>query len=128
MFRRDEASPWHPSYFLAALGAGGMSVAFFLYLMWMVPHQGYPMPTWDHWTAAWSADIASGVPMPVIISVALAGVLIFGVAHIALLIWNIREYKAAKLSGVVTSILNSPAEIQMLALPLRLQQLVKRLQ
>lgn len=118
MFRRDEASPWHPSYFLAALGAGGMSVAFFMYLMWMVPHQGYPMPTWDHWTAAWSADIASGVPMPVIISVALAGVLIFGVAHIALLIWNIREYKAAKLSGVVTSILNSPAEIQMLALPL----------
>ena len=64
MFRRDSTQPWDPSFFLAALGAGGMSVAFFMYLMWMVPHKGYPMPTWDHWTSAWSADIASGIPMP----------------------------------------------------------------
>ena len=118
MFRRDSTQPWHPNFFLAALGAGGMSVAFFMYLMWMVPHKGYPMPTWEHWTTAWGSDIASGIPMPLIIGFAIAGVVIFGLLHIALLVWNIREYNAVKGSEAHEKILNSPAEVQMMALPL----------
>ena len=48
MLRRDPAQPWHPSYWLASLGAGGLSVSFFMYLMWLVPHPGFPVPTWQH--------------------------------------------------------------------------------
>lgn len=44
MLRRDPNQPWHPSYWLAALGAGGLSISFFMYLMWMVPHAGFRCP------------------------------------------------------------------------------------
>ena len=51
MLRRDPQQPWHPSYWLAALGAGGLSISFFMYLMWMVPHKGFPMPPGIIWRA-----------------------------------------------------------------------------
>ena len=60
-------SNYHPSYWLAALGAGGLSVSFFMYLMWMIPHHGYPMPTWEHLKHAWETTTASGMPMVPII-------------------------------------------------------------
>ena len=34
---RPQASPYTPQYFLAALGAGGLAVSFFMYLLWMTP-------------------------------------------------------------------------------------------
>ena len=33
---------YSPLYFLAALGAGGLMVTFFMYLMFWVPHPGRP--------------------------------------------------------------------------------------
>lgn len=118
MFRRDTTQAWHPSYFLAALGAGGLSISFFMYLMWLVPHTGFPMPTFAHWQDALSSDIASGVPMSLIVGVAVAGVLLFGLLHIALLFWNVREYREAKSTAAFSALMNSPAEVQMMALPL----------
>jgi len=118
MFKRDATQAWHPSYFLAALGAGGLSISFFMYLMWLVPHKGFPMPTFEHLQAALSADIDSGIPMSLIVGFAVAGVLIFGLLHIALLIWNIREYKEAKSTPEYSALTHSPAEVQMMALPL----------
>lgn len=38
---------YSPMYFLSALGAGGLSVSFFMYLMFLVPHKGVPMTTFD---------------------------------------------------------------------------------
>ena len=63
MLKRDPQQPWHPSYWLAALGAGGLSISFFMYLMWMIPHTGFPMPTWEHLSAALqgSSALPSGV-------------------------------------------------------------------
>ncbi|MDP0947329.1 hypothetical protein, partial [Klebsiella pneumoniae] len=63
MLRRDPEQPWHPSYWLAALGAGGLSVSFFMYLMWLVPHPGFPMPTWQHLRSLLtdSVDLPAGV-------------------------------------------------------------------
>ncbi len=36
-----------PIYFLSALGAGGLAVSFFIYLMFLVPHPNVPMATFD---------------------------------------------------------------------------------
>lgn len=118
MFRRDATQPWHPSYFLAALGAGGLSISFFMYLMWLVPHKGFPMPTFEHWQAALTSNIESFVPMSWIVGFAVGGVLVFGILHIALLIWNLREFSQAKSSAAYSALINSPAEVQMMALPL----------
>ena len=34
------ADTWSPLYFLASLGAGGLAVTFFMFLMFWVPHPG----------------------------------------------------------------------------------------
>ena len=44
-----------PLYFLAALGAGGLTVTFFLYLMFWVPHVGRPVPIFEDIMAAFTA-------------------------------------------------------------------------
>lgn len=124
MFKRDSSLPWHPSYWLAALGAGGLSVSFFMYLMWMVPHKGYPIPNWDHLVSAWTSASPDGVPMQLVISIAVTGVLVLGLMHIWLLIWNIREHKAARGSDAYNKIVNSPAEVQMMTIPLTLAMTV----
>ena len=36
------ARAYSPLYFLASLGAGGLAVTFFMYLMFWVPHPGQP--------------------------------------------------------------------------------------
>ena len=44
MILREKFSPM---CFLSALGAGGLSVSFFMYLMFLVPHPNTPMATFD---------------------------------------------------------------------------------
>jgi len=41
--KRIDTSEYHPLYFLAALGAGGLTVSFFLYFLFLVPHPATPM-------------------------------------------------------------------------------------
>ena len=41
------ADSYSPLYFLASLGAGGLSVTFFMYLMFWVPHPGQPVPVFE---------------------------------------------------------------------------------
>ena len=38
---------YSPLYFLASLGAGGLTVTFFMYLMFWVPHPGRPVPVFE---------------------------------------------------------------------------------
>lgn len=123
MFNRDTSQPWHPSYWLASLGAGGLSISFFMYLFWMVPHQDTPMPTFAHWTQALMADSTSPV-MQVIVLLSVAAILALGLLHIALLVWNIKEYNAHKGTEAFNKLVNSPAEVQMLAIPLTLAMTV----
>jgi len=41
------ADSYNPLYFLASLGAGGLSVTFFMYLMFWIPHPGQPVPVFE---------------------------------------------------------------------------------
>lgn len=124
MLRRDPEQPWHPSYWLASLGAGGLSVSFFMYLMWLVPHPGFPMPTWQHLRSLLtdSVDLPAGV-----LAVALPAVvfmLLLALLHFVLLVWNFREYRAARSTAAYARLLASPSEIQLMTQPLTLAMTV----
>ena len=54
------ADHYVPTYFLASLGTGGLSVTFFMYLMFWVPHPGRPVPVFEDILAAFSTG---GLPM-----------------------------------------------------------------
>jgi hypothetical protein len=118
MLTRDPAQPWQPSYWLASLGAGGLSISFFMYLMWLLPHPGYPMPTWQHLEATLngSAQLPTGVRAIALMATLL--MLLLAALHVVLLIWNFRKQQAARRTAAYTKLLGSPAEVQLMTQPL----------
>jgi hypothetical protein len=42
------ARNYSPLYFLASLGAGGLAVTFFMWLMFWVPHPEQPVPIFEN--------------------------------------------------------------------------------
>lgn len=124
MLRRDPQQPWHPSYWLAALGAGGLSVSFFMYLMWMVPHAGFPMPTWQHLLAALQGTVELPAGVRPLAMLAVTAMLLLALLHFTLVIWNLREQSAAKKTERYADWLNSPNEVQLMTQPLTLAMTV----
>lgn len=124
MFRRDPTQSWQPGYWLAALGAGGLSISFFMYLMWLVPHEGVPMPGWQHIQAVFngSAPVAPGVRA--ISAVAMGFMLLCAALHFALLFWNRREQRLARQEDAWSRFVNTPAEVQLMSQPLTLAMTV----
>lgn len=108
---------YSPMYFLAALGAGGLSVSFFMYLMFMVPHPDTPIVTFNH---IWPYFQNGELWQQGLISLALIGIVVFAGLHIRLLIWNIREYRGFRQTPAFGSLRNSNAEISLMAIPLTL--------
>jgi len=111
------ADSWSPLYFLASVGAGGISVTFFMYLMHWVPHPGRTVPIFEDITAA----LARGdTALTAAITVALLGIAIFGALNLSLLIWNLRKMRGFWASEKGQALANSNAQTQMMALPLAL--------
>ena len=69
---------WSPLHFLAALGAGGMVVTFFMYLLFWVPHPGQPIPVYNDWL--FHLQTAS-LGMQGLIILALGGIVLFSGLH-----------------------------------------------
>ncbi len=107
---------YSPMYFLSALGAGGLSVSFYIYLMFLVPHKGAPMATFDFVYAA----LLKQNWISVVSALALLAIIVFAVLHFKLLFWNIKQYKAFKQTEAFTTLLNSNAEVTLMAIPLTL--------
>ena len=105
---------YSPLYFLAALGAGGLSVSFFMYLMFLVPHKGVPMATFDFVYPV----LMKGDWLTFVSSFSLVFIIAFAIIHFKLLIWNIKQYKAFKETEDYTVLKNSNAEVTLMALPL----------
>ncbi len=118
MIRKNPNIQYHPSYWLAALGAGGTSVSFFMYLMWLIPHQATPIPTY----ADWNAQLLKGDLLSVMTLLALIGIFLFALLHLLLLIWNIVESYQHK--AELKALDNTPAELQKMAIPLTLAMTV----
>lgn len=113
--RHHLGEKYSPMYFLAALGAGGAAVSFFMYLMFITPHPDTPIPTWESWHAVWD----KGDPfMQGLIAFSLTAIILLSLLHIRLLIWNIVEYQRFKKTDAYTRLKSSNGEVQLMAMPL----------
>ncbi|WP_321471563.1 TsoY family (seleno)protein [Halarcobacter sp.] len=103
-----------PMCFLSSLGAGGLSVSFFMYLMFLVPHKDTPMPTFNHIYP----ELIKGTWLSFVIVFALVFIILFAFFHFKLLIWNIKQFNMYKKTDSYKNLLNSNAEITLMTIPL----------
>lgn len=111
MILREKFSP---TCFLAALGAGGLSVSFFMYLMFLVPHPKTPMATFDSVYPA----LLKGDWLSYVVAIALVFILVFAFFHFKLLIFNTKQFLLFKKSDKFKELIGTNAEISLMALPL----------
>lgn len=115
------ADTWSPLYFLASLGAGGLAVTFFMFLMFWVPHPGQPVPVFEDILAAFSQG---SIALKTAILVAVTGIAGFAFLNIKLLIWNLARLAEFKKTDAYTKLMGSNGETQFLAMPLALAMTV----
>lgn len=113
-----------PLYFLASVGAGGLAVTFFMYLMFWVPHKGRPVPIFEDIMAAFATG---GTPLKTAIAVAMIGIGFFVFLNLKTLFWNLSQYSALKKTKRFEELRNSNAETTLLAMPLALAMSVNGL-
>lgn len=112
---RRPADSYSPLYFLASLGAGGLAVTFFMYLMFWIPKAGKPVPVFEDITGAFANG---GLPMQIAIAAAVAGIVVFSFLNIKLLLWNFGALAAFRKTDGYARLRNSNAETALLAAPL----------
>ncbi len=108
---------YNPLFFLSALGNGGLTVAIFIFFMFMTPHPETPIATFD--SVRNTLSTAPGY----VTWLSAAGYIImlyFAVNHLRLLWWNIREYRLYKKTAAYTTLLTTNSEILLMAIPLTL--------
>ena len=110
-----QVANWSPLHFLAALGAGGMVVTFFMFLLFWVPHPGQPVPVYSDWISYFKT---SDLVEQGIIIFALLGIISFGWLHFSWLYLNFKEFRDFKAKGEVEKIIGTNAHTQMMAMPL----------
>lgn len=106
---------YSPLYFLASLGAGGLAVTFFMYLMFWVPHPGQPVPVFEDLMAV----LANGsTPMKAAVVIAMVGIAFFVFLNVKMLIWNFAALSRFKHTQDYEKLRQSNAETTLLAGPL----------
>lgn len=111
------ADRYSPLYFLASVGAGGLTVTFFMFLMFWVPHPDKPVPVFEDILAAWAAG---GLPLQFAMAAGLAGIAGFGLLNLKSLAWNLRQLSGFRQTEAYAKLRRSNAETQLLAMPLAL--------
>jgi hypothetical protein len=108
---------YSPLYFLASLGAGGLAVTFFMWLMFWVPHPGQPVPIFeDNWAVLTGGSLIEQA----MVLAAMAGIAVFAYLNIKLLVFNLRSFAAFRRSEKYQAFADSNAGSQVLAMPLAL--------
>lgn len=115
--RRHLGEAYSPFYFLAALGNGGLTVSFFIYLMFLLPHPETPIPTFD---TVWAALSGGNAVVTALVALALAGVIFFATQHYRLLVWNMTEYREFRRTPAFARLRRGNGEVTLMAIPLTL--------
>jgi len=118
------ADQYSPLYFLASVGAGGLSVTFFMYLLFWVPHKGRAVATFDDIAAFWPS---ASVPAQAAIVVAMISIAVFTIMNLQKLFWNISAFNAWRKTDAYIEFRTTNAETQLLAYPLALAMSVNAL-
>ncbi|MFJ7730615.1 TsoY family (seleno)protein [Lysinibacillus sp. NPDC097231] len=108
---------YSPLYFLASLGAGGMGVSFFMYLMFLIPHPDFGMPTFEH---IYPYIVGDNLFVAGLVILVLLIIVYFIFKHFRLLLWNISEFYKFKETNSYVQLRNSNAEVTLMAIPLTL--------
>lgn len=111
------ADSYSPLYFLASLGAGGLAVTFFMFLMFWVPKNGRPVPVFEDISAAFATG---GLPMQAAIILAVLGIAVFAFLNIRSLIWNLSALSGFKKTEGYERLRTTNAETTLMAQPLAL--------
>ncbi len=111
------ADTWSPLYFLASLGAGGLAVTFFMFLMFWIPHPDQPVPVFED---VLSTFLGGSLLLKAAIVIAVIGIAGFTFLNIKMLIWNLVHFAEFRESDAFTKLTNSNGETQLLAMPLAL--------
>jgi hypothetical protein len=118
---KDLKENYTPIYFLASLGAGGLTVSFFIYFMFMVDHPNTPVATFDFIYPV----LTGGNPLiSALVVFTYAAMAFFFYLHIRLLVWNISEYKKFKQTTKYHEMKNSHQAVSFMAIPLTLAMTV----
>lgn len=124
MIRRRLFEGYSPLYFLAALGAGGVAITFFIYLTFMVDHPDTPMVTFDH---LWPI-LANGHPIAgMLVGLGVAAIGIFVLMHLRLLFWNLMEFRGFTITDAYLKLRESDNEATLMAIPLTLAMTINTL-
>ncbi len=115
--KRNLGSSYSPLFFLAALGNGGLTVAFFIFFMFMTPHPNTPIATFD---TVWIFLAAAPVYAMMLSAVAYGLMLYFAFNHLRLLAWNIREYRLFRQTASYSNVIKGNNEITLMTIPLTL--------
>lgn len=124
MTRQRPSDTYSPMYFLASLGAGGLSVTFFMWLMFWVPHPGRTVPIFEDIAAAFANG--SSLKQAMILAAG-AGIALFVVMNLKSLIWNLSHYSAWKKTEAFQKFMKTNAQSQLMAMPLALAMSVNGL-
>lgn len=109
------ADTYSPLYFLGSLGAGGLSVTFFMYLMFWVPHPGRPVPVFEDLMTVFDSGSA---PLKAAVLAAMIGIAIFVFLNVKSLIWNFQALAAFRKTAAYEELRASNGETTLLAAPL----------
>ena len=110
-------SKYNPLYFLAALGAGGLAVSFFMYPNFLIAHKGTPMLTFDQ---IYPLLMGEDKLTAILLSGALVVIALLAILHFRLLFWNISEYRKFKKTDEYQALIKSNREISLMVIPLTL--------
>ena len=113
--KRRPADTYSPLYFLASLGAGGLVVTFFMYLMFWVPHPGRPVPVFEDVLAAFTLGSAA---LQAAIVLASLGIAALAFLNVKSLIWNIAALRRFMRTDAYTTLRQTNGETTLLAAPL----------
>jgi hypothetical protein len=114
MIRKNLHDKYIPMYHLGALGSGGLAISFFLYLNFLLPHETGIISFDQLWPV-----ITGPMTMKAFwVSACLFIVFALAAIHIALIVWNTREFSLYKKTEAYAKLRNSSAEISLMAVPL----------
>ncbi len=121
---------FNPLRFLQPLGAGGLAVSFFMYIMFMTEHKGLPIPTFDtlklyfldcpifNWEFVFRIDPWSLFRLLIIFS--MLWILFFVILHIVTLVKSFKQFFKFKKTKEYKELTNSNFEITLITIPLTL--------
>ncbi len=104
-----------PTWFLKALGNGGLAVSFFMYLMFMIDHKG-PMPVF----ADVYREISQGGITAILVIIDMAIILFFALRYFLQLYIQIKNFTAFKKTEGYEALLGTNLELGLMTIPLTL--------